>query len=88
MNLSELKDDDGMQKLVLSTGAIVAGLLLKEALKGGYKYVFKEAPPSETSDEKVKLSRLLLWAAASGVTVSVMKTLLKRYSHRAIKANN
>ena len=71
---------------LFSTGAaILAGILARSTLKGGWKLITKKAPPANPASPKIGWTEAISWTAATGVGVSLGRLAAKRGAAAAWK---
>ncbi|HAD98159.1 MAG TPA: hypothetical protein DCG19_12185 [Cryomorphaceae bacterium] len=88
MELNILPDNDDskrkMQELLISAGAMGAGFLLNKLMESGYKGLYHEDAPSKIDARKVNWMKLAGWTVVSGIAVTGLKVLIRRYAGKAI----
>ncbi len=83
MDLNPISSDDDkrrMQELLISAGAIGAGFLLKRLMEHTYKNMYHEEAPDKIDNRDINWGKLAGWTIVSGVAVTGLKVLIKRYA--------
>lgn len=84
--------DDRIKWSIITAGsAALATLLVRGALKGGWKYAWGEDPPENPANPDVTWGMALGWAAASAAAVALARVLALRGTAagwKAVKGHN
>ncbi len=75
---------DGLE-LLISLGAVGAGFLLRKLMENGYRKVYDEEAPDKIDGREIEWAKLVGWTVVSGITVTALKVLIKRYGGRHLE---
>jgi hypothetical protein len=64
-------------KMIAPLATLVAAVIVRRALEGGYKAV-RGTPPPRANDRNASLSHVLMWAAVTASAVAVASVIVDR----------
>ncbi|MGB0178276.1 MAG: DUF4235 domain-containing protein [Owenweeksia sp.] len=78
------KDKRRMLELLISAGAMGAGYLLRKLMENSYESIYDEAAPNKVDARKVNWGKLAGWTVVSGIAVTGINVLIRRYAGKLI----
>ena len=73
-----LTSEEGRWNLVVGVSTVAAGLAVRSLMKGGWRRLRGEDPPTNPVDPDVEWRDALVWAGASAAAVAVSRVLARR----------